>query len=41
MSTSNQSVLCYDETGELWGWGLNDSNRIGLNDIKENGFWTP
>ena len=41
ISVSNDAALAIDQDGQLWGWGMNTSHRLGLSDMDENGISKP
>lgn len=41
LSVSNSAVMAIDSKGQLWGWGHNESQRLGLPEVAEKGVAKP
>jgi alpha-tubulin suppressor-like RCC1 family protein len=36
-----ECAMAIDSEGQLWGWGYNESHRLGLDDVADNGIHRP
>jgi hypothetical protein len=38
---NNDAAMAIDQEGQLWGWGMNSSLRLGLSNVEESGITKP